>query len=65
MYEIKVNDMACAHCADRIKKGLDAAGLDNVVSLEDKTVKINGCEKCVSKAMAVLDDLGFEEVSMK
>jgi len=59
MATIKVPDMKCEHCVARITNALTEAGLDFDVSLEDKTVTINGCEKCVGTAMEELEDLGF------
>lgn len=64
MYVLKVNDMMCEKCVERITKALNEANLTNEVSLENKTVTIDGCEKCLAKAKEILDDLGFEEVSM-
>ena len=55
---IKVSDMMCSHCKDRIEKGLAAAALSAVVDLETKTVKVE--EKDLEKALGVLDDLGFD-----
>ena len=39
-------------------------GLDFKVSLEDKTVTIDGCENCVAKAKELMDDLGFDTVEV-
>ena len=57
---IKVADMHCEKCVARITKLLTEEGLDFSVSLEDKTVTVNGCEHCVKTALEALDDLGFE-----
>ena len=43
----------------RITKALTAADLKFEVSLENKTVTIDGCDNCVAKAISELDDLGF------
>ena len=59
---IKVEDMHCEKCVARITKLLTEEGLDFSVSLEDKTVTVNGCEHCVKTALEALDDLGFEGV---
>ena len=59
MATIKVPDMKCEHCVARITNALTEAGLDFKVSLDDKTVVINGCEKCLATAMEELEDLGF------
>lgn len=62
MTTIKVEDMHCEKCVERITKAMTEDGLDFKVSLEDKTVSIDGCEKCVAAALETLDDLGFEGV---
>lgn len=59
MTVLKVNEMHCNKCVERITNALNAAGLDFKVSLEDKTVTINGCDHCVKTAVEELDDLGF------
>ena len=59
---IKVADMHCEKCVARITKLLTEEGLDFYVSLEDKSVTINGCQHCVKTALEALDDLGFEGV---
>ena len=59
---IKVEDMHCEKCVARITKLLTEEGLDFSVSLEEKTVTINGCAHCVKTAMEALEDLGFEGV---
>lgn len=63
MLVLRVNDMMCGKCAERITRALDEAHITNKVSLESKTVTIDGCEKCLSKAKEILEDLGFEEIS--
>ena len=62
MTVIKVADMHCEKCVERITKLLTEEGLDFVVSLADQSVTINGCEHCVKTAIEALDDLGFEGV---
>ena len=62
MAVIKVADMHCEKCVERISKALSAAKLDYSVSLADKTVAIDGCEQCVKTAIDELDDLGFSAV---
>ena len=62
MKTIKVADMHCVKCVERITKILTEEGLDFTVSLEEKTVTINGCEHCLKTALSALDDLGFEGV---
>lgn len=62
MTTIKAEDMHCEKCVERIKKAMAEEGLDVTVSLENKSVTVDGCDKCVEKALEVLDDLGFEGV---
>lgn len=63
MTVIKVPDMHCEKCVERITKIMTEEGLDFKVSLQDKTVIIDGCEHCVKTALEALDDLGFEGVT--
>ena len=62
MTVIKVEDMHCEKCVSRITNLLNEEGLTFEVSLEEKTVTIDGCEHCVKAALEALDDLGFEGV---
>lgn len=59
MKVLKVSDMHCGKCVERITKTLEEEKLDFSVSLTDKTVTINGCDGCVAKALEKLDDIGF------
>ncbi len=59
MTTLKVPDMHCENCVKRITDALNEAELKFKVSLADKTVTIDGCDSCVAKAKAKLDDLGF------
>lgn len=63
MTTLKVEDMHCEKCVERINKVLDAAEIKHSVSLADKTVTIDGCEHCVKTAMEELDDIGFTAVA--
>ena len=56
---ISVPDMHCEACVKRITNALNAAGLKFTVSLENKTVTIDGCENCFKTALSELSDLGF------
>ena len=62
MTTLKVSDMHCEKCVERITNALNAANLSFQVSLENKTVTIDGDEDCVKTAVEELDDLGFEAV---
>ena len=59
MTELNVPDMHCETCVKRITNALTEAKLNFFVSLEDKTVRIDGDEDAVKKAISELDDLGF------
>ena len=59
MTTISVPDMMCENCVKRITNALQAADLQFQVSLDHKTVSIDGCEQCVKTAVAELEDLGF------
>ena len=50
MTTISVPDMMCENCVKRITTALTAANLTFQVSLQDKTVTIDGCEHCVKTA---------------
>lgn len=59
MTVLKVEEMHCEKCVERISKAFDKAGLTYEVNLSDKTVSIDGCDKCIATAKGILDDLGF------
>jgi len=59
MTTIKVNDMMCNHCVGKITKALEAEKLKFEVSLESKTVTIDGCDHCVATAKKALENAGF------
>ena len=62
MKVIKVEDMHCEKCVERITKILTEEGLSFSVNLAEKTVTIDGCEHCLRTALEALDDLGFEGI---
>ena len=59
MKTIKVPDMMCENCVKRITNALTEAQLKFTVSLESKSVTIDGCEHCLKTAVEELEDLGF------
>ena len=59
MTTLKVPEMHCNHCVERITNALNGAGLRFEVSLENKTVSVDGCSGCIAKAVSELEDLGF------
>lgn len=56
---LKVTDMHCGKCVERITKVLNSEGLDFSVSLENHTVEIRGDQAAVETAISALDDCGF------
>lgn len=62
MATLSVEGMHCNKCVERISNVLEEAGLTYTVSLEEKTVTIDGDENCVKTAIEELDDIGFEAV---
>ena len=56
---ISLPDMHCDACVKRITNALDAAGIKFTVSLENKTVTIDGCEHCLKTVLSELSDLVF------
>ena len=59
MKTILVPDMMCENCVKRINTALTDAQLKFSVSLETKSVTIDGCEHCLKTAVEELEDLGF------
>ncbi|MBO7174370.1 MAG: metal-binding protein [Spirochaetaceae bacterium] len=59
MIILEVPEIHCLKCVERITKALEEDKLTFSVSLEDKTVSIDGCQNCAATAIATLDDLGF------
>ena len=65
MKTYKCEEMMCEGCVNRIKKGLDGAGIKNTVDLSVKTVTIDGDKDCEAAAVEILDDLGFSAVEVQ
>lgn len=59
MTTLRVPDMHCEKCVARITNALNGAGLKFSVSLEDKTVTVDGSAADVERARTELDDIGF------
>lgn len=60
MTVLQVPQISCEHCVARITKALTEENIDFVISLEEKTVQINGDEHAASRAIEALDDIGYE-----
>lgn len=52
-------EISCEHCTGRIDKALTGENIPHEISLEHKTVTIDGDEAVVKAAVELLDDLGF------
>ena len=59
MIILEVPEMHCHKCVERITKALEEDKLSFTVSLENKTVSIDGCQSCANTAISTLEDLGF------
>ncbi|MEG1556556.1 MAG: heavy metal-associated domain-containing protein [Bacteroidales bacterium] len=59
MKTLKIENMHCSNCVSRIDKALQSEGLKFNISLENKTITIQGDETEVKKAVEALDDLGY------
>lgn len=57
--KISVPDMHCENCVKRIDNALKETGIKYSISLEEKTVIIDGCDHCLKTAIGELEDLGF------
>lgn len=62
MKKFKCEEMMCEGCVNRIKAGLEGAGIKHTVDLASKTVDVD--ELCQEKAVEILDDLGFSAVEI-
>ncbi|MBP3599465.1 MAG: heavy-metal-associated domain-containing protein [Clostridia bacterium] len=59
LHKISVPDIHCEKCVERINKALNETGIKYEVSLESKTVTVDGCDHCLKTALTELEDLGF------
>lgn len=57
MAVIKVQNMNCGKCVERIKNALDNAKIESEISLENKTVTV--ADGFADAAKEELDDIGF------
>lgn len=58
-HTISVPDICCEGCVKRINTALGDAKLNFTVSLDEKTVTVDGCEHCLKTAYDLIYDLGF------
>lgn len=59
---LKVEEMNCDHCVNRIHNLLEELGMVHEVNLENKTVSIDGSADNIQKAIIELDDIGYTAV---
>lgn len=55
---LKVENMHCSKCVERITKALESAKIKSNVNLNDKTVEVD--DKDAIRAISELDDIGFD-----
>ena len=58
MKTLKVPGMMCNMCVKRITSALNAAGIEAVVELKNKSVSVSA--EITDKVIEILDDLGFD-----
>ena len=56
---LNIDGMRCGGCVARIEKALTEVGITHTVSLEAKTVTVEGDDAVVATAMEEIEDLGF------
>lgn len=57
--KISVPDIHCQSCVNRITKALEEEKLNFNISLEEKTVTIDGSDQNLKTAVSAIEDLGF------
>ena len=57
---LKVANMHCPKCVERISKALAAADIECKIDLASKTVEVDDAKS--DKAIEELDDIGFDAV---
>ena len=57
MKTLKITDMHCEKCVERISKALSAQDIEFTINLENKTVAVD--DNKVTTAIETLDDIGF------
>ncbi len=56
---LNIKEMSCNHCVQRINALLENLSIKHSISLEDKTVTIDGSLDEIKRAIEELDDIGF------
>lgn len=60
MIILSVPEMMCSNCVKRINTALGSTELKYSVSLDDKTVTIDGGPDCAARAAEKLEEIGFD-----
>ena len=60
MTVLSVPGMHCEKCVERITNVLNDAGLKFTVSLENKSVAVDGDENAIKTAISEIGDIGFD-----
>ena len=59
---LKIPTMSCEHCVKRIAECLTENEIAYEIDLDQKLVRIDGCDNCVAKALTALADIGYEAI---
>ncbi len=59
MTVLNIKEMSCNHCVQRINTLLENLSIKHTISLDDKTVTIDGSQNEVNRVIEELDDIGF------
>lgn len=59
MTKLNIEDMSCNHCVKRIGELLTELSIKHTISLDEKSVTIDGSQEEVNKAIAELDEIGY------
>jgi len=62
---IKIEGMMCEHCVKSVTKALKKIAEEVEVSLEDSKAVIKNTECSNDEIREIIDDLGFEVISIK
>ena len=59
MTVLNIKEMSCNHCVQRINTLLENLSIKHTISLDDKTVTIDGSQNEVNRVIEELDDIGL------
>lgn len=64
MTALRIDDMHCEKCVERISKALNAADFKFEVSLAYKTVSVDATGEKLVEVKEIMDGLGFDAVEV-